>query len=261
MTEIIEKPSSIFRSGNRDAVPAAHLALGRVLGALADGELEVRPHPGDPDPNGSSRISRRPAPPRAHRAADGPPGLAGERAAARTSGAAATNTCRCPGTRRSTCSAASCERVRDEHRPRRDLRRLLWLGQRGALPPRAEPDPPLPEHRAAAAMSSRSTATRRAPRSVAGAAHHRRLRGPDEAQRLLGADRRAHRDRARLRRHGAEEQHGGRRQHQPACRARRDGRARPSAAASSCWSARCASDLPEEAGAEWICASPAATPR
>ena len=46
--------------------------------------------------------------------------------------------------------------------------------------------------------------------------------------------------------------HGRRRQHQPACRARRHGSGAARAAASSSWSARCATTCPTEAGAEWI---------
>ena len=33
-------------------------------------------------------------------------------------------------------------------RARRDFRRLVWLGERGSVPPCAEPDPSVPEHRA-----------------------------------------------------------------------------------------------------------------
>ena len=50
-----------------------------------------------------------------------------------------------------------------------------------------------------------------------------RLRGHHQAQRHLGADRDRDRDRAGVRRHGAEELHGGRRLDQQACRARRHG--------------------------------------
>ena len=107
-------------------------------------------------------------------------------ARARTAGAAATSSCPCPGTRRSTCSAPSCARVRDRHGPRRDLRRLLRLGQRRALPPRAEPDPPLPEHRARRLRRARSTATAPAPPSVILPHVIGPLRGADAAQRHLG---------------------------------------------------------------------------
>ena len=106
--------------------------------------------------------------------------------------------------------------------PGRGVRRLLRLVQRGPLSPRAEPGPSLPERRDGRLRQvGQHLQLRRLLRP--GAAHHRRLRGADEAQRHLGADRRAQRDRGRLRRHGAEEQHGGRRQRQQACRARRHG--------------------------------------
>ena len=49
------------------------------------------------------------------------------------------------GTRRSTSWPASCARVRDRARQRVDLRRLLRLGQRRPLPPRAEPAAPVPQ--------------------------------------------------------------------------------------------------------------------
>ena len=72
---------------------------------------------------------------------------------------------------------------------------------------------------------------------------------------VRGTGGRAQRDRARVRRHGVEEQHGGRRRCQPACRTGRMDRAR----ARGCEFVLVGplrSDLPEEAGAAWISSVP-----
>ena len=127
-------------------------------------------------------------------------------------------------------------------RQRGDLRRLLRLGQRRALPPRAEPAAPLPEparrlHRA------RSTPTAPAPPRVIlpHVARRRRTRSAGR-DRHLGADRRRTPSwsspsagcRSRTRTVGA-------RRRQPAHRARATcARPRRARHASSCWSARCA---------------------
>ena len=154
-------------------------------------ELEVRPHPGDPDPN--RIIENFPgalAPPRAHRAADGAPRLA----RARTG----------PDDRRGRDEfvplswddgARPARRRADARarhaRPGRGVRRLLWLVERRPLPSRAEPGPSLPEHRAWAAMSARSTPTAPARPRCCCRTSSASYEDADQAQRHLGADRRA----------------------------------------------------------------------
>ena len=102
---------------------------------------------------------------------------------------------------------------------RGDLRRLLRLGQRRALPPRAEPRPPLPQLHRRLHPLGRQLQLRR--RRRAAAARHRRhalARGrPDELEvaapgPVAGAD---------VRRHAGEERPGRLRRHRPSPPARR----------------------------------------
>ena len=109
--------------------------------------LVVKPHPGDPDPNLLCRTS--PTRCATRRASRGRwCGAAGWSAGpGPTTGAAATSSCRCPGTEALDLLAAELRARARRARAAGDLRRLLRLGQRRALPPRAEPAAPLPEPR------------------------------------------------------------------------------------------------------------------
>ena len=151
---------------------------------------------------------------------------------------------------------AELARVRDTSRPGRRVRRLLWLVERGPLPPRAKPGPPLPERRHGRLRASRSTPIAPARPRCWCRTSSATTRTSTKRNVILGADRRAQRDRARLRRHGAEEQHGGRRRRSASMSSAARWRAPPRAAASSCLVSPLRADLPDEAGAEWISMHP-----
>ena len=150
-----------------------------------------------------AELSRRVRHPRPHRQ----PwcGAAGSNAApAPTSVAAATSSCRCPGTGCSICSPPSW-RACATRTGRRDLRRLLWLVQRRAFPSRAEPGAPFPEQRARRLCALGQQLQRR---RVGGdpAAYPGRLRGASRGATSPGSRSPTHTDdRGRLRRHGDEE--------------------------------------------------------
>ena len=159
MTEVAATPIS-------DSSPAAgarfrpHTSHWGVFSARwQDDELEVRPHPGDPDPNriienfpGALRHRARVAQPMVRRG-----WLEGRRGPDAT-----------PRTRRvrSAVVGRGARPARRRVGPRAGqsrrglgVRRLLRLVERGPLSPRAKPGPPLSQRRAWAAMSGRSTPT------------------------------------------------------------------------------------------------------
>ena len=72
-----------------------------------------------------------------------------------------------------------------QFRSGRGVRRLLWLVQRRPLSPRAEPGSPLPEYRHGR-LRQLGQHLQFGRRDRRAAAHHRRLRGSDQAQRHLG---------------------------------------------------------------------------
>ena len=118
MTEVTENPSSDSAPATGRAFPPAHLALGRVFGALAGrrtrSSAASRRSRSEPH---HRQFSRRLAPSRARRAADGAPRLARRTDRDPTIAAAATSSFRCPGRRRSTCSAPSSRGCATRHGP------------------------------------------------------------------------------------------------------------------------------------------------
>ena len=235
------------------ALPAAYLALGRVLGAAGttassrSGRIRAIPIP-----TRSSRIS--PAP-----CATAPASRSRWCAAAGwsagpgpTIGAAATSSCRCPGTPALDLLGARTARGCATPRPRRGLRRLLWLGQRRALPPRAEPDPPLSEHRAGRlcplGQQLQLRRIRRCSCRISSATTS------DLTKRNVSWEQIAEHSEIVLAFGGMALKNsmvagGGISQH---VERGAMARARARAAASSCWSSPLRDDLPEEAGAEWM---------
>jgi biotin/methionine sulfoxide reductase len=146
---------------------------------MRGGELEVKPHRGDPDPNeilqnfpAALRHRARIAQPMIRRGwlenGPGPDARRGRDDYVAMSWTQALD-----------LLGKELTRVRDDFGPGRDLRRVLWLGQRRPLPPRPEPDPPLPERRLRRLRPlGHQLLLRRL--TGAGAAHHLRIRGADE---------------------------------------------------------------------------------
>ena len=141
------------------------------------------------------------------RAARGPPRLARARPGPRRAPRARTTSSRSSWAEALDLVAGELRARAGRARQRVDLRRLLRLGQRRPLPPRAEPAAPVPQlHRRL--HRRRSTATRSArsevilPHVVGGADEV--LRTGDDVE----GDPRAHRARRRLRRHEREERVG-----------------------------------------------------
>ena len=122
------------------------------------GGVEVTPHPDDPAPSpllgnipGGLRHATRVRRPAMRR------GWLTRRAAGRATGAARDPFVEVGWDEALDLLAAELARVRGAARQRGDLRRLVRLGQRRAVPPRAEPAAPVPRACAAATPSSRNT--------------------------------------------------------------------------------------------------------
>ena len=176
----------------------------------------------------------------------------------RATGADATRSSRSAGTRRSTCSPPSSPGART--RQRGDLRRLVRLGQRRALPPRPEPAAPLPEparrlHR----VASTPTASAR-PRCCCRTSSAARERGAARAH-DLAVDRRAHRAARGVRRHPGEERRSSRPAASPGTRAGPPGRRWPPAGSRVVLVSPLRDDLPELPTRVATRSCPAPTPR
>ena len=167
------------------------------------GGVEVTPHPDDPAPSpllgnvpGGLRHATRVARPAIRR-----DGCATGRG--RATGAAVTRSSRSNGTPRSDLLAAELARVRAQAGNEADLRRVVRLGQRRAVPPRAEPAAPVPRpvrrlHVLAQHLQLRHLA--------GAAAASGRRREPGTARSVLVADDRGeHRADRGVRRHPGEE--------------------------------------------------------
>ena len=115
---------------------------------MHEGQLEVRPHPEDPDPNEIIQNFPEALGHRARgRAADGAQGLALDNGPGPDARRGRDEFVQSPGTRLWTCSASELARVRDSVGPGAIFGGSYGWASAGRFPPRAEPAPSVPEYR------------------------------------------------------------------------------------------------------------------